>query len=131
MSFPIQISNYEDWPYKIIYAIDGLKAETILDHINEFYAKNTDIPIHRRPNMIHVTGKYLIMRAAPEMKLISPDGTSRPKIEAGTYQIIRRDSDLQAIIWALNYLQERAAFSTEILFQYGDLINKVHQITEP
>ena len=54
----IKIPNYEDWPVKILYASDGVKYETLLKHINSFYDENSDIPLYRRPNYIHVAGKY-------------------------------------------------------------------------
>lgn len=33
--FTLTISNYDDWPYKVVYASNGLAAETILGHLIE------------------------------------------------------------------------------------------------
>jgi hypothetical protein len=62
----ITINNYEDWPYKIIYASAGIAPETSLSTIDSFYLEHPEIPIYKRPNLIHVAGKYLIIRMGKE-----------------------------------------------------------------
>lgn len=126
LSFTTEIPHYEEWPYRIIYANDGLKGETILNHINKYYDKNPNIPLYRRPSLIHVAGKYVIMKCGPGMKLSSSDGIKKPvQPELGSYALIMRDPDLHGILWALNSLQENAAASSEILFNYGPLMKKI------
>ena len=57
VSFALSIPNYDDWPYKIIYASDGISVESLLGHLNNYYHSNPNIPLGRRPNIIHVSGK--------------------------------------------------------------------------
>ena len=73
VSFALSIKNYEDWPYKIVYASDGIAAQTLLSHLNSFYASNSAIPLERRPNCIHVAGKYVIFRAVEGMNVWDAD----------------------------------------------------------
>ncbi|MFC3683102.1 DUF6602 domain-containing protein [Hydrogenophaga luteola] len=127
VSFTIQIPNYDDWPYKIIYASSGLEGHTILQHVDTYYKENSDIPMSRRPHLIHVAGKYAIFRVIKGMKLESTTGGPDEKPEVGSFCLITRDPDLQAIVWALHGLQQNAAASTEILYLYGDIINNVHK----
>lgn len=61
----LTIPNYEDWPFKIIYASRGVSVETLLQSINEFYSENNTIPITKRPNLIHIAGKYNVVRIGP------------------------------------------------------------------
>ena len=129
VSITIRITNYDDWPYKIVYATRGLEGETILGHVNSFYAQHPDIPTTRRPHLIHVSGKYVIMRAVPEMTLMSTAGRPEEGLKVGTYFLITRDPDLQGIVWALDGLQQNAAASAQIFFSYGDLINKVNLVS--
>lgn len=49
--------------------------------------------------------------------------------ELGTFTLSTRDPDLQGIVLVLNSLQQYAQASTDILFSYGDLINKIHGLS--
>ncbi len=125
VSLTIMIPNYDDWPYKIVYATRGLEGETVLGHVNSFYAEHPDIPITRRPHLIHVAGKYVIIRIVPGMKVVNITGGSQEEPQLGTYKLSTRDPDLHGIVWVINSLQQNAAASAQIFFLYGDLINKV------
>lgn len=129
VSFMINITDYDEWPYKIVYANNGIDGSTLLAHLEEFYLQNSHIPVTRQPNLIHVAGKYAIFRVIEGMtfKKVSGGPDERPQI--GSFRLLTRDPDLQAIIWALNNLQQKAAASTEILFNYGSIINKINEAT--
>lgn len=126
ISILVTIGDYDDWSYKIIYATNGLEASTIMNHITSFYESHSEIPINRRPNIIHVSGKYVIIRATKGMKLYSYSTGEKEDMTVGTYRIIIRDADLQGIIWVLDSLQRKAVASTKILYSYGEYINKVN-----
>lgn len=121
----IAISGYDDWPYKIVYSSKGLSGETILGHINAFYDLHRDIPITRRPNLIHVLGSYAVIRAVPGMRRINVTSGVDDVPEEGTFVLVTRDPDLHAIVWALKALQQNAYLSTEISFSIGDLMLKL------
>lgn len=125
----MKVSNYDDWPYKIIYASNGLTGPTIRQHVLDFYVEHSNIPISRRPHLIHVVGKYAILRIVAGMKLRSVNSKPDEELETGDYILLTRDPDLQAMAWALYGLQENATASSHILFRYGDLINKVLEAT--
>jgi len=117
------LQDYEDWPYKIIYASNGLKEDTILNHLNDFYDLNPQVPTHRRPNIIHVAGKYVIFRIKKGMSLTNPDG-SNLIIDIGKFHSFNTDSDRQAMVWILDDLQQKATSSNHINFNYSMIINK-------
>lgn len=123
--FTVSISNYEDWPYKIVYATDGITVETLLSHLNAFYEAHPEIPVGRRPNIIHVSGKYVVIRAIPGMSIFNHTTGVTETLELGTFRHFTRDSDLQGILWVLDGLQQRATASTHILHSYGHLLNHV------
>lgn len=127
LSFTTQIMDYDDWPYKVIYASDGVKGETLFNHIMNFYASHSEIPVTRRPNLIHVSGKYVIIRAVPGLGIVSYSGETK-KVEMGQFYLFEKNSDLQGIIWTLNSLQQNAQASTDIFFSYNELINKVNLV---
>ena len=121
----IQIKNYADWPYKIIYASDGIESLTLLNHLNDFYNENSHIPLTRRPNVIHVAGKYVIFRILPDMTIKNISGDELQKSEVGKFVATKIDSDLHAIVWVLDSIQKNATASSHIIFTYSSLLNKV------
>lgn len=128
--FNFSIKNYEDWPYKIIYASDGISSDVLLSHINNFYLDNPAIPVCRRPNIIHVAGKYVIFRAVPQMSMWSGSRQKKESLKEGEFFVFITDSDLQGIFWVLNDLQEKASRSTHIFYSYGEIINRINKIPE-
>lgn len=129
VSFEIEIKEYENWPSKIIYASDGLKAETILEHLNQYYVTNNHIPISRRPDVIHVIGKYAILKVNEGMELKSTNSDEVRRVkhdEAGTYILIKENSDLHAIIITLDDLQQNASSASNIHFSYSWIIKSIH-----
>lgn len=113
VSFAVHITGYDDWPYKIIYAPKGVAGDTLHQHVIAYYDVHPEIPLARRPHLIHVAGQYVIIRAVPGMNLWSGLRMQEEKIEPGIYHLITRDPDLQGILWALNSLQKNAQASTE------------------
>lgn len=116
----LDISNYEDWPFKVIYASDGLGADTILGHLHAFYLTHPNIPESRKPNLIHVAGKYLIFRSQGTEIL---DGNR--KLNKGEFVILGGSPDIQAIVWTIDGIQSRASAAAYILFRYDFIVNKV------
>lgn len=127
----LKIPSYEDWPYKVIYASDGIAGDTLLAHVNAYYEANSSIPLYRRPNLIHVAGKYVIFRAIAGMSQWDITTQKYTKLEDGSFHLYTRDSDVQGIVWLLDGLQQRATASTHILYNYGELINKVNGLPSP
>lgn len=126
VSVLLSINNYDDWPYKVVYASHGLTANTILGHLNDYYAANPQVPIPRRPNVIHVAGQYVIFRAEPGTSIYDRETSQSTPLEPGAFHAFSTDPDLQAICWVLNGLQTRAIASTHILFQYEELIPRLN-----
>lgn len=122
---PLAILNdYDDWPLKIIYASNGLSSETIAGHLMDFYDEHPEIPITRRPNIIHVAGKYVFFRIIRGMTLKNNVGQN-VDTTIGQYQLITNAPDVHGLIWALNELQNKATASNHIVFNYSEIINKV------
>ena len=121
----LKIGGYDDWPYKIIYASGGLADSTILAHIDEFYDENPQIPLSRRPDIIHVAGKYVIFRIKKEMSVMDIKSGSTPEVEVGKFKSITRNPDLHAMIWTIDELQKKAWLSSQIIYEYSEMINKI------
>ena len=126
VSLGISIKNYDDWPYKVIYASDGISSRSLLTHLDGFYERHPSISLGRRPNVIHVSGKYVIFRMVPGMSVWDVKTQADEPQEIGAFRSFSRDPDIQGILWVLNALQERAAASTHILYSYGEIMNQVN-----
>lgn len=120
-----KIRDYDDWPLKVIYASDGVLSETLFEHLNNFYIANANIPLNRRPNIIHVAGKYFIVRVQSGMSITERTTGTVTKLKEGQFQILTDSSDLQAIVCILDNLQQRASASGQIFFSYNYLTKKV------
>lgn len=120
----LHIASYDNWPYKIIYASDGLASDTILSHIRNYYLVNSTIPLTRRPDIIHVAGKYVIVRIKPGMVVHSSDGTT-VVLPNGDFHVFVTNSDRLAITWTIDELQKIASTSTHILFDYSFIIDEL------
>ena len=115
----LKLRGYEDWPFKIVYANDGLEFSTVLSHLDAFYTENPSIPISRRPDIIHVIGKYLIFRGRDGFTLDGVDMTPG-KFVALTYQ-----SDIQGLTQTLEGIHSNALASTHIMFRYDWILRGV------
>ncbi len=124
-SFAVTVENYDDWPYKVVYASDGIRLPTLMKHLEEFYLKNPDIPLCRRPQMIHVAGKYVVLRVVKGMKIWTPSSSTVAVPPVGHFFPSTVDPDIQGISWVLFGLQERATASNHILLGYSDVMNSV------
>ena len=125
VAFGVKIKNYDDWPYKVIYASDGISPEALYGHLLNFYAANPHIPVGRRPNVIHVSGKYVIFRVIEGMSVWDAETKQEESVPPGSFRLFTRDPDIQGIVWVLEGLQQRATASTHILYGYGELMNRV------
>lgn len=126
----LRVKNYDDWPYKIVYANDGLAIDTMIGHIDAFYRTHPTIPSSRRPNIIHVCGKYAIFRIVPGMGVWDRATSQSKAVEPGTFYPFVTDPDLQGIVEVLNNLQKLATASNHILYSYHDIINRINGISD-
>lgn len=125
----IDVPDYNDWPLKIVYASNGISAKKLLMHLFVFYRLRPEIPFHRRPNIIHVAGKYVLLRTTKNMFDAQSEHYGTPsKLQIGNYNVQTESPDLQGIQWAIQGLQEKALASSFIIFNYGEMINKINAL---
>lgn len=102
-----------------------------MTHLTDYYRANSEIPIDRRPNVIHVAGKYVVFRVIGGMDAWDTKSKATIKLEENSFFLVDHDSDLQGILWVLDGLQQRAAASAHILYSYSEMMNHVNGITTP
>ena len=120
----IETRNYEDWPFKIIYASDGVAAKTLVRHLDEFYEQNQEIPTARRPDVIHVAGKYVLFRISDGMEIRDSNGDAI-STTVGEFYLMTSDVDVIAIAWVLDQLQKKATTTTHIVYNYENIMKNI------
>ncbi|WP_415328518.1 DUF6602 domain-containing protein [Chryseobacterium sp. MMS23-Vi53] len=130
LSFTVQILDYDNCPLKIIYSNDGLEVETILLHINQFYLDNPDIPMNRRPDIIHVAGKYIITRVRFGLKFKNAQTRKLQNFVEGTYIPSKTNSDIQGLVFVINEIQKNVIKTSKINFEYDWILNKLSGIDD-
>jgi hypothetical protein len=125
-----RIDDYPWWPLKVIYATDGIAAKTLAGHIAAFYSSNSAIPPERRPEFIHVLGKYLLIQANDDVRFAKASSNNPVKLLEGKsiegrYLIVDSDPDLFAIARVLHKLQSYASQSSQINFEYSGIFNSI------
>ena len=121
--------RWDDIPYKIIVAFNAIEKETIWKHLNEFYAEHAAIPIERRPNVIHVLEKYVVLRITRDMQVLNHDKSiSSEQPEIGDYQwfdTFDKSTDALVIPWILGAIQHNAFVAQNSLYRYESWINEI------
>ena len=114
-------ARWNDAPYKTIFAYDGLSSDTICAHIAEYYEQNTHIPLFRRPNIIHVLNKYLIMRVTGSVKIADVRGSvEAEQPEQGTFYPFDMAPDVSAMAWTLTEVQYNVFSCAHLLYKFGE-----------
>lgn len=126
VAFGVKISDYDDWPFKAIYASSGISSTTLVNHIREFYRDNPNIPLSRRPNLIHVSGEYVVFRIGSCQRLDSKY-RSGDEIQLGEFYAFSTEPDIQGLQWTIDGIQQNALASTHIIYNYQGLIELVHK----
>ena len=115
-----------DWPYKIIFAFDGIEVNTLYGHLLKFYENNSAIPPGCRPSLIHVLGKYTIIRNIPGMHVVNPYGSAveRHPVD-GEYTGIINSADLTAMAAMVTQIQRGAFYANHMSWNYDRWMNRL------
>jgi hypothetical protein len=116
----VNIRGYPDWPYKVVFAFDGVGQETALAHIEEYYATRSRIPPMRQANLIHVLGKYCIIRTAAAGEQTRLGQSLGPN----TFVIAADDPDFLGLAKAITNMHRIAMSMRWMKTDYAELFDK-------
>ena len=114
-----------DWPYKVIFAYDAISKETLLQHLLQFYKEHPEIPQECRPSLIHVLGKYIVVRWLSPMRtrdVVEPASSDTP---VGEYRVFDTASDLSAMALMFSSLQKSAFLAYHMIWPYEQWIDRL------
>ena len=118
--------SWDDTPYKIVIAYDAIEKETLWQHITTFYQENSEIPTERRPNIIHIVDKYVVMRILPDMQVVNSDGTiPSEQPEVGQYRWFDNGQDVLAMTWTLETIRSNAFIAQNSMYKYDAWIDEI------
>ena len=108
--------------YKIIFAFDSVSLESLTETL-ENYLETNEVPISRQPNLIHIAGKYAIIRAVNENHIDSNGN----KVPIGKYVCYKYEPDVTGLLYAILGIQETSYCFNHLIIVHQDLINKMFQ----
>jgi len=86
-----------------------------------FYDERQDIPFHKRPNLIHVAGKYVIARIGKEGGQ-TRDGTV---LAPHTFHPMPETTDVIGLFKAISDIQGIVAASKYVKYEYKSMIDSI------
>ena len=115
-----------DWPYKVIFAYESIKKETIYQYLSDFYTEHPEIPHACRPSLIHVLGKYIIVRWLPGMGAQNVFVPTTPiNTTVGNYRWFDTAADLAAMALMFSQLQRSAFLAYHMIWHYDRWIDQL------
>jgi hypothetical protein len=117
----IGVKNHEGWPYKIIFALNGMQVDNFVEAYNKFLAAHPDISFEKLPDLIHVVGKYAVL------KLKKDGGTTKTgqPFPPEFFIPFTDHPDVLGIHNAISNIQQIAVASRYIHYDYQDMLGKV------
>jgi hypothetical protein len=122
VSIGIENPFYEQWPYKIIFAASGVSEDTLKQTMTDFYREHPEVPQNRRPDIIHIAGKYCTRRSVQDLEY------QGHTIKAGTYFTTTPDVDVAALVIVIHTIQQMLVASRYIPFDYTELFNRMFEM---
>ena len=113
--------SFQDLPYKVIFAFDGVAPKTVLKHIEKFY-ENSLVLENRRPDLIIVNNNYAIIHVGGK------GGETRggSKIAPYTFHSVQRlDVGAYSLMFLLAEIQVAANYGSQILMTFDPYLNKI------
>lgn len=111
----IKNAKMEHFIFLHLYASACENLDPILKAINAFYEDSPEVPINRRPDLIHVNSEGVIFKGK--------SGTlyGDMPLEAGKYYGIKFKSNFFGLSFAIDEIRRRVALLPHVNFQFSDL----------
>ena len=113
--------QFQDLPYKVVFAFDGLAGETALGHLDRFY-EGSATPQNRRPDLIVVNNKYAIVHVGAE------GGQTRggSAVLPNTFHLVEAPYvGAYALIYLLTKIQTSANYGSQLLMTFDSYLHKI------
>ena len=119
--------SWQDLPYKIVFAYDGIERDSLCEHLFNFIKENKNQPPSRLPNIIHVLGKYTLRRVHSSQIRNRSTGDVVPDI-ATAYYTFKKNADVLAMMEILNTIQHGAFLSNYLKYDYAEWYGQILEL---
>ena len=125
----VDLEAWEDSPYKIIFAFDGIDRDSLVRHLVGLLKDERNQVMERLPNIIHVLGKYTIRKVyASQIRSASTGAVATGNKFA--YHSFLRNADVLAMLEILNTIQHVAFASNFMKFDYSEWYAQIRNLLE-
>jgi hypothetical protein len=118
---PFENMNYEDWPFKMVYAPKGISLENLKAQLQNYYIENPSIPPTKRPNLIHVAGRYYLFKVGPSEKVMQ----NEKQLPINSYCAVINNVDVEALAYTLLTIKKIAFQSRFIVYHHEEILNQL------
>jgi len=117
----LEIKQYEEWPYKVVFATNSASLETIFRTLDIFYTTHPEIPYYKRPNIIHVAGQFLIIRVGVD------GGTTREggQLTPHSFHCQTHFPDEFGIPYVVGQMQKISTTTNHMVYSFDDVWDKL------
>ena len=123
---PPPLERFWDFPFKIVFASSGVAKRTLYRHLYNYYIDNPNIVQQCRPSIIHVLGKFILIRISSDMQVRESDGSVvKNQTQVGDYRWFDTQSDLSAMLFIFSRLQSNAFLAQQMIWNYDNMINPI------
>lgn len=112
---------FQDLPYKVVLAFEGPSVDTLCSHIERFYA-SSPIPHNRRPDLIAVINKYVVVHVGSEGAR-TRDGTPIPPFTF--HPVTANYVGAYSLIYLLTKIQSSANFGSQLFMTFDEYLDKM------
>lgn len=116
----LDLSSMKDGPVKAIIAQRGIDPHTLIRYVGEYYKRNPEIPVSRRPNYIHVLGRYCWVRDLNG--LVNDQGEA---VMPGQYCLRQKDPDLYFLCELLLFIEKLNRAHRAVWYDYTPIFSKL------
>ena len=113
--------HYNEWPFKIIYASNGNSLKQTIETLNGFYQQHPEVPFWKRPNLVHVIGKYFVYRVLAG----GEDTRGGDTLTENTFYGYAESTDVYALFRAVTEIQGAAVASSHVLYKYNKMVARL------
>jgi hypothetical protein len=100
-------------PFLIIFAYDGIDKMSIHRVLTEYYTLHPEIPIEKRPNMIHICGKSFTLK------------TPMPGTSAHEFVPFSDEKDIKAFSQTFIRIQELTGIHRNVLWKFQYILSAI------
>ena len=120
---------WEDTPYKIVFAFDGIEQDSLNRHLVDFLKDKRNQIGARLPNIIHVLGKYTIRKVyASQIRDTATGAIAKGNNFA--YHSFSGNADILAMLEILTTIQHGAFASNYLMHNYSEWYAQIRTLLQ-